>query len=162
MSPEEMILGNLVIHAVQKAGVEHIVYHSVLHPQTEKMPHHWQKMRVEEMIFESGLPFTILQPALYMQNLLAGWRTIIEDGVLRVPYSVESKFSFVDLEDVGKVAKIVLTESNHKNAVYELAGTLPTSHVEVESRCGREKGADWGLETPRDEERAYFAHAVEA
>ena len=48
-----------------------------------------------------------------------------------IPYSVNSKFSFVDLDDVAEVAKIVLTEPNHKNAVYELAGTLPMSHVEI-------------------------------
>ena len=35
------------------------------------MPHHWLKMRVEEKLFASGLPFTILQPAAYMQNVLA-------------------------------------------------------------------------------------------
>src|SRR5215208_3270420 len=131
MSPDEAVIGKLVIREAGKAGVEHFVFHSVLHPQTEKMHHHWQKMRVEEMIFESGLPFTILQPAPYMQNLLAGWKGIVEDGVLHVPYSISSKFSFVDLEDVAEAAKIVLTEPNHLNATYELAGTLPMSHVEV-------------------------------
>ena len=137
MSPDEAAIGKLVIGEAKKAGVEHFVYHSVLHPQTEKMTHHWQKMRVEEMIFESRIPFTILQPAPYMQNLLGGWKSIIEEGVLRVPYSVDSKFSFVDLEDVAEAAKIVLTESNHKNAVYELAGTEPVSHVEAAEIFGR-------------------------
>jgi len=131
MSPDEIVIGAVVIREAINAGVTHLVYHSVLHPQTEKMKHHWQKLRVEEMIFESGLPFTILQPAPYMQNLLAGWKGIVEEGVLRVPYSVRSKFSFVDLEDVAEAAKIVLTEPNHINAIYELAGTLPISHVEV-------------------------------
>ena len=131
MSPDEMAIGKLVIEEARKVGVEHFVYHSVLHPQIEEMPHHWNKLRVEEMIFESRLPFTILQPAPYMQNLLAGWKSIVEDGVLRVPYSVNSKFSFVDLEDVAEVAKIVLTEPNHINAIYELVGTPPLSHVEV-------------------------------
>jgi uncharacterized protein YbjT (DUF2867 family) len=131
MSPDEIAIGAVVIREALKAGVTHFVYHSVLHPQTEKMKHHWQKLRVEEMIFESGLPFTILQPAPYMQNLLAGWKGIMEGGVLHVPYSVRSKFSFVDLEDVAEAAKIVLTEPNHVNAIYELAGTLPISHVEV-------------------------------
>ena len=131
MSPDEVVIGAVVLREARKAGVTHFVYHSVLHPQTEKMKHHWQKLHVEEMIFESGLPFTILQPAPYMQNLLAGWNDIIEDGILRVPYSIRSKFSFVDLEDVAEAAKIVLTEPNHINAIYELAGTLPISHVEV-------------------------------
>lgn len=127
----EIIIGRLAIDAASKSGVEHFVFHSVLHPQTEKMEHHWQKMRVEELIFESGLPFTILQPAPYMQNLLAGWKSIFEEGVLRVPYSVDSKFSFIDLEDLAEAARIVLTEPGHLNAVYELAGTPPLSHVEV-------------------------------
>ena len=131
MIPDEKVIGNLVISEARKARVEHFVYHSVLHPQIEEMNHHWQKLRVEEILFESGIPFTILQPAPYMQNLLANWKSIIDDGILRVPYSIESKFSFVDLADVAEAAKIVLTESTHQNAIYELAGTIPASHVEV-------------------------------
>lgn len=156
MNPDEVEIGNLVIGEAKKAGVEHFVYHSVLHPQIEAMNHHWQKMRVEEMIFESGIPFTILQPAPYLQNLLANWKGITENGILKVPYSVESKFSFIDLEDLAEVAKIVLTEPNHKNAVYELAGTAPISHVEVaeifshvlkrEVKAGKEESRDWELE----------------
>ena len=155
MSPDEFAIGKLVINEARKAGVEHFVYHSVLHPQVEKMNHHWQKMRVEELIFESRLPFTVLQPAPYMQNLLNSWKNIVDDGVLRVPYSVDSKFSFIDLEDLAEVAKIVLTEANHKNAIYELAGTLPMSHVEVaeifervldrEVRAEKEEIRDWRL-----------------
>jgi uncharacterized protein YbjT (DUF2867 family) len=137
MIPDEVVIGKLVIEEVKRAGMEHIVYHSVLHPQIEVMNHHWQKMRVEEMLFESGLPFTILQPAPYMQNLLAGWRSIVEDGVLRIPYSVDVKFSFLDLEDLAEVVRIVLTEAGHRNAIYELAGTNPTSHAEVAGIVGR-------------------------
>jgi len=92
-----------------------------------------------------------------MQNLLAGWKSIVEDGVLRVPYSVNSKFSFVDLEDVAEAAKIVLIEPNRTNAIYELAGTPPLSHVEVgeivcrvlkrEVRAEKEEIGDWRLRT---------------
>ena len=159
MNSDEFVIGKLVINGARKVGVEHFLYHSVLHPQTEKMTHHWQKLRVEEMIFESGLPFTILQPAPYMQNLLAGWKSILEDGVLHVPYSVNSKFSFVDLEDISEVAKVVLTEPNHYNVTYELAGTLPMSHVEVAEIFGRvlkrdvsaekEEIRDWRLRAER-------------
>jgi uncharacterized protein YbjT (DUF2867 family) len=155
INPDEVAIGKLVIDKARKAGVEHFIYHSVLHPQTEKMNHHWQKLCMEEMIFESGLPFTILQPAPYMQNLLASWKSIVEDGVLRVPYSVNSKFSFVDLEDIAEVASFVLTQANHANAIYELAGTLPLSHVEVakifgrvlkcDVRAEREEISDWRL-----------------
>ena len=160
MNSDESVIGKLVINEARKVGVEHFLYHSVLHPQTEKMNHHWQKLRVEEMIFESGLPFTILQPAPYMQNLLAGWKSILEDGVLHVPYSVNSKFSFVDLEDIAGVAKVVLTEPNHFNTTYELAGTLPMSHVEVaeifervlkrDVSAEKEEISDWRLRAGRN------------
>ncbi len=69
------------------------VYHSVLHPQIEAMPHHWAKMRVEEMLFAAGFDLTILQPTAYMQNILGAWRGIVEDGVFRVPYPVETRLS---------------------------------------------------------------------
>ncbi|MBL8090286.1 MAG: NmrA family NAD(P)-binding protein [Anaerolineales bacterium] len=131
MNPHEVHIGKIMLDIAKQNGVEHFVYHSVLHPQIEIMNHHWQKMRVEEMIFESGIPFTILQPAPYMQNLLANWKSIVENGILKVPYSIESKFSFIDLENLAEVAKIVLTEPNHKNAIYELSGTMPMSHIEV-------------------------------
>lgn len=155
MSPEEDVIGRLVVGEAKKAGVEHFVYHSVLHPQIEVMNHHWQKMRVEEMLFESGIPFAVLQPAPYMQNLLAGWKSIVEDGALRVPYSVEAKFSFLDLEDLAEAARIVLTEPGHINAIYELAGTSPTSHAEAAEifsrvlnrpvRAEKEEIRDWRL-----------------
>jgi len=157
MNPDELMIGKLVVRGARKAGVPHLVYHSVLHPQTEKMSHHWQKLRVEEIILEAGLPFTILQPAPYMQNLMAGWKSIVEAGVLRVPYSVRSKFSFVDLEDVAEAAKIVLTEPGHTHAIYELAGTLPMSHAEVAEifgsvlkhnvRAESEEISNWRLRT---------------
>jgi uncharacterized protein YbjT (DUF2867 family) len=95
------------------------------------MAHHWEKLHVEELLFESGLPFTILQPAPYMQNMLSSWKSIVDDDVLRVPYSIYSPFSFIDLADLAEAATIVLSEPGHRNAIYELAGTLPVTPVEL-------------------------------
>jgi uncharacterized protein YbjT (DUF2867 family) len=131
MSPDELSIGQLVIGAARSAGVAHFVYHSVLHPQTEAMPHHWEKLRVEEHLFESGLPYTILQPAAYMQNVLTGWDSIVEYGVYRVPYSLETRLGMVDLEDVAAAAATVLTEPGHHGATYELAGTEVLTQTEV-------------------------------
>lgn len=123
MHPAEVGIGRLVIEAAQANGVRHFVYHSVLHPQVEAMPHHWNKLRVEEMLFASGLVYTILQPAAYLQNVLAAWQTVVTEGVYRVPYPVETPFTLVDLADVAVVAALVLTEPGHGGAIYELAGT---------------------------------------
>lgn len=140
VSPDEVAIGRAVLAAARGAGVEHLVYHSVLHPQTEAMPHHWRKLRVEELIFESGLPFTILQPAAYMQNVLAHWERIRVDGVYPVPYDVEARISIVDLEDVAETAATILCEAGHQGATYELAGPEPLSQVEVAAILGNVLG----------------------
>src|SRR5262245_60891448 len=51
----EVAFGRTAIAAALQAGVEHFVYHSVLHPRIEAMPHHWDKLRVEELLLASGL-----------------------------------------------------------------------------------------------------------
>ncbi len=140
ISPDEVAIGRAMITAARTAGIEHIVYHSVLHPQSEAMPHHWQKLRVEEALFESGLAHTILQPCAYMQNVLAGWRAIVEDGVYAVPYPVETRLSLVDLDDVAEAARVVLTEPGHIAATYELAGPEALTQTEVAASLSRRLG----------------------
>jgi uncharacterized protein YbjT (DUF2867 family) len=131
MSPYEVEIGERALRGASDAGTRHFVYHSVLHPQSEAMPHHWQKLRVEERILESRIPFTILQPAAYMQNVLAGWDVIVKDGVYRVPYAADTRLSMVDLGDVAEVAAIVLTQPGHEDATYELCGSETLSQLEV-------------------------------
>jgi uncharacterized protein YbjT (DUF2867 family) len=131
VSPEEFNIGQIVIKAAQSAEVDHFVYHSVLHPRIESMPHHWQKMRVEEQLFESGLSCTILQPAPYMQNILAYWNDIMKKNRYVIPYSKNTRLSSVDLEDAAEVAAIVLCESGHKGAIYELCGKEILSQIEI-------------------------------
>ncbi len=131
MNPNEIAIGQSAITAARESGVEHFVYHSVLHPQTEKMPHHWNKLRVEEILLEAGLGFTILQPAAYMQNIMGGWASVIEQGLYRVPYPLNTRLAMVDLRDVAEVAATVLTEPGHTHASYELVGPETPSQIEV-------------------------------
>ncbi len=138
VSPDEVAIGEAAITAAQAAGVEQFVYHSVLHPQTEAMPHHWLKLRVEERLLESGLGYTILQPAAYMQNVLASWRSIVERGIYPIPYPAGTRLGMVDLLDVVQAAAIVLTEPGHSGATYELAGPEALSQTEVADILSRQ------------------------
>ena len=138
--PEEVALGQTAIAAARSAGVQHFVYHSVLHPQIEAMPHHWLKMRVEEQLFQSGLNYTILQPAAYMQNVLAQWDHVLEQGIYSVPYSVETRLSMVNLEDVAEVSAIVLTEPGHEGATYELTGAEALTQTEIAAILSQQLG----------------------
>jgi NAD(P)H dehydrogenase (quinone) len=137
VSPQELPFARAVVAAAATSGLGRFVYHSVLHPQIEAMPHHWAKLRVEEMLFSSGLDITILQPTAYMQNALAEWDRMVGDGVYRVPYPIDTKLSLVDLDDVAEAASLVLTESGHSGATYELVGTPPISQIELAETFGR-------------------------
>jgi uncharacterized protein YbjT (DUF2867 family) len=137
VNPDEIAFAKMLVAAGTGSGVSRLVYHSVLHPQIEAMPHHWNKLRVEEMLFSSGLDITILQPAAYMQNSLAQWDVIKRDGIYRVPYPVETRLSLVDLDDVAEAAALVLTNTGHSNATYELVGTPPLSQLELAEAFGR-------------------------
>jgi NAD(P)H dehydrogenase (quinone) len=142
VSRDEVAFARAVATAARTHGVTRFVYHSVLHPQIEAMPHHWQKMRVEEMLFVAGFDLTVLQPTAYMQNILGTWDGIVRDGVFRFPYPAATRLSLVDLDDVGEAAAIVLTQGGHGGATYELVGTPALSQTEVASSLGRVLGRD--------------------
>lgn len=137
VSPQELPFAKAVVTAARAHGVPRFVYHSVLHPQIEAMPHHWAKLRVEEMLLSSGLDITILQPTAYMQNSLAEWERMTGEGLFRVPYPIETKLSLVDLNDVAEAAALVLTGDGHSGATYELVGTPPISQTEIAETFGK-------------------------
>jgi NAD(P)H dehydrogenase (quinone) len=107
-----------VLEAAGRAGVDRVVYHSVASPYAPAMPHHLGKARSEDLVRRSGLAWTILQPGVYLQNF------DLTHGPVQVPYDVDAPFGFLDLADLGAVARLVLTEDGHAGATYELASLL--------------------------------------
>ena len=140
VSPIEVPIGQAVMAAAIKSGIRRLVFHSVLHPQLGDMPHHWDKLRVEEMLLSADLDVTILQPTAYMQNILAGWDRMTQHGVYRVPYPTSTRLSLVDLEDVAEAAALVITSSRHAGATYELVGTSPLDQGQVAEILGEALG----------------------
>ena len=138
--PREVEIGEATIAAARSAGVGRFVFHSVLYPDVEAMPHHWQKWRVEQELRASGLAFTILQPCAYMQNVLAQLQGIRDHGRLEEPYDVGAEFSVVDLGDVAAAAATVLLDPGHEGLTYALCGPEPISH----RRMARELGTVMG------------------
>ncbi len=158
--PDEVVIGRTVLAAAVGARVERFVFHSVLHPMIEGMPHHWAKLRVEEMLRESGLAFTVLQPAPYLQNLLGQWRAIADDGIYRVPYGLEARVALVDLEDVAEVGVRVLSESRHAGATYELCGPDLPDQAEIAALLAAELGREVRAQVIPAEEWAAGAEAA--
>ncbi|HSH04321.1 MAG TPA: NmrA family NAD(P)-binding protein, partial [Anaerolineae bacterium] len=136
MHPDELKIGQLAIAAAGAAKVRCFGYHSVLWPQTEAMPHHWQKLRVEELLLRSGLAYVMVQPSAYMQNLAAMRARVVQEGVLAAPYGAESRLSLVDLGDVAEVVARLLVDEGLWYGSYGLCGTRGLSQREV--------AAEWG------------------
>jgi uncharacterized protein YbjT (DUF2867 family) len=115
----EREIGCNVVDVAKASGVRHVVYSSVLHPILSRILQHETKRFVEEYLVESGLNFTILQPADYMQFLVHP--PVFEHGELVMAWSVDQRQSTVDLADVAEVAEKVLREGErHYGARYEL------------------------------------------
>jgi uncharacterized protein YbjT (DUF2867 family) len=151
LNPAEEEIGEGLMKAMRDAGAWRLVYHSVLHPQADGLPHHLMKLHAERRVVDSGLAFTILQPAPYMQNLAAHRYDVVTHGVYRVPYSVLAPFSWIDLRDVAEVAATVLAEPGHDAATYELAGPEPLSSAQVAERWAAVLGRPVRAETMRRE-----------
>jgi uncharacterized protein YbjT (DUF2867 family) len=157
VQPDEVAIGRQILAAARAGRIERFVYHSVLHPQTQAMPHHWQKLLVEESIVESNLAYTILQPASYMQNVLAGLDRIAQEGRYAVPYAPDTRLGMVDLDDVAAAAAVVLGGSAHAGATYELAGGEVLTQIEIAAILTRVLGRPVATEqVPTD---AWAAHA---
>ena len=153
LNPHEVEIGQRVINAARSAKIEHFVYHSVLHSVLQDMPHHQKKLMVEKLLVDSGMPYTIIQPAVFMQNILESWKLLSEEGIFRQKFftTTETRMCMLDLEDLAEAASIILINPGHTGATYELCGpenlSLSDMVVAMEQHFGREIK----VETPQDE-----------
>jgi uncharacterized protein YbjT (DUF2867 family) len=119
---QQAVLQGNVVHAARRASVRHIVKLGAagtsldspitvgrLHAQTEKD------------VEASGIPYTFLKPALFMQFLLGHAPTIKSDGAFYMPMR-DGKVPMVDLRDIAAVAATVLTSSGHEGKAYTVTG----------------------------------------
>ena len=65
---EEARVGQLIAQVAQQGGVQHLVYSSVLGSELQVAFRPAFKYAVEEYIWQSGLPATVLKPAVFMEN----------------------------------------------------------------------------------------------
>lgn len=134
--PDEVGMAERVTAAAEAVGAGRLVFHSVLHPDDASMPHHLRKARAEEVVRTGGVPWTVLRPAAYHQNLVPAALA----GEIAVPYSLDSPFTNVDLGDVARVAATVLAEDGHEGAVYDLAGPEVLTVREMAAEASRALG----------------------
>jgi uncharacterized protein YbjT (DUF2867 family) len=121
-SQDQAALGKLFIQAAQAAGVRHLVRLSASGADAEPGIQLGREHReVEISLQDSGIPYTILRPAGFMQNFLLNAETVCNHNSLYLPIG-HGKISYIDARDIAAVAVAVLTQAGHENQIYELTG----------------------------------------
>jgi uncharacterized protein YbjT (DUF2867 family) len=124
--PEEADGARALFGEARRAGVQRVVYHSVLRPQARSMPHHAAKDRAEEALDSAGLPsWRVLQPCAYADNFDDQLAEVARTGVLRSMWGTRTAQSLVDVRDVAEAAAVLLTEEGLDAGTFEAAGPEP-------------------------------------
>jgi uncharacterized protein YbjT (DUF2867 family) len=125
---DELPVAERLITAAKAEQLDQLVFHSVIHPDITELPHHRQKLRVEGILGDSGLPVTVLRPSHYMQNVLDFW-DFFGAGLLPYPTSPESRMGVVDVQDIAAAAaNVLINPEGHIGKTYDLSTVELTRH----------------------------------
>jgi len=110
------------IQAAKRAGIKHLVKFSGMgadpRSASELLKLHAE---TDDILRSSGVPFTILQPNSFHQNMLSSANTIKAQGVFYWPMKDASQ-STVDVRDINAVAAKIFTSSGHEGKTYVITG----------------------------------------
>ncbi|MEJ6482213.1 SDR family oxidoreductase [Nostoc punctiforme UO1] len=116
------------LNAAKLAGVEHIVFLSILGAERNPFVPHSQ---IERYINQLGIKATFLRCSFFMQNLNTTHREDIKvRGELLLPAG-NGKTSFIDVRDIAAVAVRTLLEDEHQGRAYSLTGAEALTYYEV-------------------------------
>lgn len=126
---------NPLIEVCKETGVKHIVFLSVQGVEKSKIiPHH----KIEKLIVESGIAYTFLRPAYFMQNFTTTLKQdLVQNQRIYLPAG-KAKFTLIDVEDIGKVAaRILLDPMPHIFTAYELTNNETLTFGEMADKLSR-------------------------
>jgi uncharacterized protein YbjT (DUF2867 family) len=128
------LASKLVIEA-KKAGIRHIVKQSVMGADLEADVGTFRLHRqAEEIIEQSGIPFTFLRPNEFMQNFINFHSHFIKNNNAFYLPLEDAKVSLVDVRDIAAVAVKSLTEDTsdkHNNKTYLITGPEALSYYQA-------------------------------
>lgn len=141
-SPAFVAEQGAAIAAAQATGVTQVVRVSAFgaHAGSEVNLLDWHG-RLDDVLRTSGLAWTILQPAWFVQNYLMQAASIARDGLI-IGAMREGRVAPVDVKDIAAVAAAALTEPGHDGQAYAITGPQSLSQPEVATAIGRGIGAE--------------------
>lgn len=138
--PDEFTQALVALNTAREAGIERIVYLSVMHSDRYvNVPHFAGKFAVERMIEQMGLNATILRPAYFMSNDLTIKDVVTGYGIY--PMQIGSKgLAMADTRDIAEVAAIELIRRE------QAVAPLPLDRINIvgpDTLTGADVAAIW-------------------
>ncbi len=84
----------------------------------------------DQALVESGVPYTILRPNSFYQNMLWQAEAIRASGQFYLPIG-DARQSQVDVRDIAEATVRILTEEGHENKAYDITGPESISYFDV-------------------------------
>ena len=95
--------------AAKAAGIKHLLYTSVGSADRHTgIPHFDSKMKVEEHIKKIGVPYTIIAPVFFMDNIFAPWMAGLKEGRYPLALPPTQKLQQIAVADIANFAALVL------------------------------------------------------
>ncbi|WP_267396486.1 MULTISPECIES: NmrA/HSCARG family protein [unclassified Sphingomonas] len=137
---DEFTQALIALNVAREAGIERVVYLSVIHSDVYvNVPHFAGKFGVERMIEQMGFNATILRPAYFMDNEVTIKDVITGYGIYPMPIG-DKGLAMIDARDIGEIAAIELIRREQS------AETLPLTRINLvgpDTLTGTDAAAIW-------------------
>ncbi|WP_026617688.1 SDR family oxidoreductase [Ensifer aridi] len=127
------------VDAAKKAGAKHILYTSMPNPESSVIPFASDHLGTENAIKATGIPYTILRNAWYMENLF-----------LSLPHALQSaqwfssagngRISHIARSDIAAATAAALESGSTESRTYTLTGPAALTTNEIASLAARATG----------------------
>ena len=136
-APTMVRQANNAVLAARQAGVSSIILKlaSASRPAPCSEPSFVANSAVEEVVRQSGIPFAIVRPTMYLDNLLkpSARAEIVRDGVFAPPIAVEQSIAWTSADDCAEAA-ILLLERGQYGGDHRVAGADSVQGRELAER----------------------------
>jgi len=137
---DEFTQAILTLNLAREAGVERVVYLSVIHADRfVNVPHFAVKYGAERMLQQMGFSATILRPTYFIDNDHTIKDVVLQHGVYPMPIGGKG-LAMIDTRDIAELAAIELIRRDQAPA------TLPTETINLvgpDALTGADAAAIW-------------------
>jgi NAD(P)H dehydrogenase (quinone) len=127
--------GRNAIDAAANAGVKLLVFNSSINIPAEvtDVAAFEIKRSVEDYLRHSTLPYIVLRPPLYMDNLAAPWSmpSIVNQSIVAYPLPAEIKVAWISLDDTAALVVAALARPALAGSTFDIGGLESVNGQEI-------------------------------